>query len=97
MPTYDYECDDCGHEMEAFQSIKAKPLKDCPACGQRKLRRLIGPGGGIIFKGSGFYTTDYRSESYKAGAKAEKETSSKTTKDTKTDTKDNKSSKKNEK
>lgn len=65
MPTYDYKCDHCGHEMEVFQSITAKPLKKCPACGKLKLKRLLGIGAGLIFKGSGFYETDYRSESYK--------------------------------
>ena len=73
MPTYEYVCDACGHEMEEFQSITAKPLKKCPSCGKLKLRRLIGTGAGIIFKGSGFYETDYRSDSYQKAAKAEKE------------------------
>lgn len=59
MPTYDYQCPDCGHTFEAFQSIKEKPLKLCPNCGKRKVKRLIGTGGGLIFKGSGFYLTDY--------------------------------------
>ncbi len=76
MPTYDYRCEACGHEMEEFQSITAKPLKKCPACGKQKLQRLIGIGAGIIFKGSGFYETDYRSDSYKQAAKADKEGSS---------------------
>lgn len=73
MPTYEYICDDCSHEFEEFQSITAKPLKKCPECTKPKLRRKIGTGAGIIFKGSGFYETDYRSESYKQGAKAEKD------------------------
>lgn len=68
MPTYDYECDACGHEFEKFQSITASPIRKCPSCGQRKVRRLIGSGAGIIFKGSGFYQTDYRSESYRKAA-----------------------------
>jgi putative FmdB family regulatory protein len=72
MPTYDYRCGACGHEMELFQSISESPKRKCPACGTLKLRRVIGPGAGIIFKGSGFYQTDYRSESYKKGAEAEK-------------------------
>lgn len=72
MPTYDYECDACGHELELFQSITEKPKRKCPACGRMKLRRLIGSGGAVIFKGSGFYQTDYRSESYKSAAKADK-------------------------
>jgi len=69
MPIYDYECENCGHQFEQFQSITAKPLKKCPECGKMKLQRLIGAGAGIIFKGSGFYQTDYRSESYKQGKK----------------------------
>jgi putative FmdB family regulatory protein len=72
MPTYDYVCDACKHEFELFQSIKDEPKKKCPECGKRKLRRLIGPGAAIVFRGSGFYTTDYRSESYKKAAAAEK-------------------------
>jgi putative FmdB family regulatory protein len=71
MPTYDYLCDSCGHEFEAFESITADPRKDCPECKQPRLRRKIGPGAAILFKGSGFYQTDYRSESYKKAAKAE--------------------------
>ena len=78
MPTYDYVCDACGHEFEQFQSITARPLKKCPSCAQRELKRLIGTGGGIIFKGSGFYETDYRSESYKKSAEAEKKAASDT-------------------
>ncbi|RMF85845.1 MAG: zinc ribbon domain-containing protein [Planctomycetota bacterium] len=72
MPTYEYACDECGHEFEEFQSITARPLRKCPECGRRSLQRLIGRGGGIIFKGAGFYETDYRSESYKKAAEAEK-------------------------
>ena len=72
MPTYDYICDDCGHEFEAFEPITSKPQTDCPTCKVPKLRRKIGPGAAILFKGSGFYQTDYRSESYKKAAKAEK-------------------------
>ncbi len=71
MPTYDYVCDSCGHEFEAFESIKAEPQSVCPTCGDPKLRRKIGPGAAILFKGSGFYQTDYRSDSYKQGAKAD--------------------------
>jgi putative FmdB family regulatory protein len=76
MPTYEYECPACGHRFDAFQSITAKPLKKCPECNQRQLQRLIGTGAGIIFRGSGFYETDYRSEEYKKAAKAEKESTS---------------------
>ncbi|MFO0837641.1 MAG: zinc ribbon domain-containing protein [Phycisphaerae bacterium] len=72
MPTYDYACQNCGHEFEEFQSISADPLIKCPKCGKRSLKRLIGTGGGVIFKGSGFYQTDYRSESYKKAADADK-------------------------
>ncbi|HEV3025115.1 MAG TPA: zinc ribbon domain-containing protein [Pirellulales bacterium] len=72
MPTYDYVCDGCDHKFELFQSIKADPEKKCPECGKPKLRRLIGAGGAIVFKGSGFYQTDYRSESYKKRAEADK-------------------------
>ena len=71
MPTYDYVCDGCGDKFEEFQSITAPPLHKCPRCGKRKLKRLIGTGAGIIFKGSGFYETDYRSDSYKQAAKAD--------------------------
>lgn len=71
MPTYEYKCDACGHQFDQFQSIKAEPLKKCPACGKAKLRRLIGTGAGLIFKGSGFYITDYRDAAYKEKAKAE--------------------------
>ena len=73
MPTYEYECPDCGHHFERFQSITANPVRVCPHCRRRRVRRLIGTGGGIIFRGSGFYATDYRSESYKKQAKAERE------------------------
>ncbi len=73
MPTYDYLCDACGHELELIQSMSEAPKRKCPACGKQKLRRLIGAGGAILFKGSGFYETDYRSDSYQKGAKAEKE------------------------
>ena len=76
MPTYDYICDACGHEFEAFESIKADPQKVCPSCQKETLRRKIGAGAAILFKGSGFYLTDYRSDSYKKAAKADKEGSS---------------------
>lgn len=71
MPTYEYQCRACDHRFDAFQSIKDAPLRKCPACGKRSLERLIGTGGAIIFKGSGFYQTDYRSETYKKAAAAE--------------------------
>ena len=76
MPTYDYECSACGHKFEEFQSITEEPKKTCPKCKRRKIRRLIGTGAGLLFKGSGFYITDYRSESYKKAAKAETSSSS---------------------
>ena len=72
MPTYEYKCSACEHAWEEFQSIKADPTKKCPDCGKKKAQRIISAGGGIIFKGSGFYQTDYRSESYKKGASADK-------------------------
>lgn len=71
MPTYDYKCKACSHQFEHFQSMKDAPLRKCPKCGKPALERLIGTGAAVIFKGSGFYQTDYRSESYKAAAKAE--------------------------
>jgi putative FmdB family regulatory protein len=71
MPTYGYACEQCGYEFDEFQSIKAKPLRKCPKCSRLSLKRLIGTGAGIIFKGSGFYETDYRSESYKKAAEKE--------------------------
>jgi len=71
MPTYDYECEACDHVWEEFQSITAKPTRKCPECGKPKAKRKIGPGAGIIFKGSGFYQTDYRSDSYKKAADAD--------------------------
>lgn len=76
MPTYDYICDACGHEFEAFEPITSTPQDVCPACKEVKLRRKIGPGAAILFKGSGFYQTDYRSDSYKKAAKADSTSSS---------------------
>ena len=75
MPTYDYICDACGHEYEIFEPITSTPRNDCPACKELKLRRKIGAGAAILFKGSGFYQTDYRSESYKKAAQADKSSS----------------------
>ena len=75
MPTYDYQCDACGHEMELFQGINDPIKKKCPECGKLKLKRLFGSGAAIVFKGSGFYQTDYRSEGYKKAAKADKPSS----------------------
>ena len=75
MPTYEYLCQACGHEFELFQSMSASVKRKCPDCGKLKLKRLIGIGSGVIFKGSGFYQTDYRSDSYKKAAEAEKKAS----------------------
>ncbi len=72
MPTYDYECQACSHAFEKFQSITASPIRRCPECGRMKVRRLIGAGAGIIFKGSGFYQTDYRSSSYHKAAEKDR-------------------------
>jgi putative FmdB family regulatory protein len=71
MPTYDYECQKCGHRFEKFQSISDPPVKTCPECKARKVKRLIGTGAGIIFKGSGFYATDYRSDGYRRAARSD--------------------------
>jgi len=73
MPTYEYECQKCGETVEIFHSMSESPRSKCPSCGKDGLKRLIGAGSGFIFKGSGFYITDYRSEDYKAKAKAESE------------------------
>ncbi len=72
MPTYDYRCNACGHAFELFQSMSAKHEKKCPKCGKNALERLIGTGAAVLFKGSGFYQTDYRSEGYKKSAEADK-------------------------
>lgn len=92
MPTYDYRCNACEHEFELFQSMSAGVKKKCPECGKLALERLIGIGAAVMFKGSGFYETDYRSESYKKSADADKkaaeakpETKSEKKSDSKTD------------
>ena len=90
MPTYDYECDACGHTFELFQSYSAPVEKKCPECGKLKLRRLFGTGAAIVFKGSGFYQTDYRSDSYKKAADKDKpaaESKAEPKSDTKSDAK----------
>jgi len=69
MPTYEYRCEACRHEFEEFQSMTSEPIRKCPSCGKRRVKRLLGMGGAVIFKGSGFYATDYRSKSYKEAAK----------------------------
>ena len=73
MPTYEYVCDACDHRFERFQNITEPPLRKCPECGRLKVRRLISGGAGFLFKGAGFYITDYRSEGYKQAAKKEKD------------------------
>ena len=75
MPTYDYRCEACGHALEMFQSMSEKPKRKCPECGAPKLQRLIGAGAGFLFKGSGYYLTDYRSDSYKQAAEKDKPSS----------------------
>ncbi len=82
MPTYGYVCENCGYEFERFQSITAGALRKCPKCGKVSLNRLIGAGAGVIFKGSGFYATDYRTEGYKKARESDKKTTTTTTKDT---------------
>lgn len=79
MPTYEYECTQCEYKFEQFQNIKDKPLKKCPRC-SGMLKRLVGSGAGVIFRGSGFYQTDYRSHSYKQSEKKEKSACSSETK-----------------
>jgi len=76
MPTYDYHCEACDHRFEEMQSFSEEPLTKCPACKKKKLKRLFGSGAAVLFKGSGFYETDYRSESYKSDA--QKDTASST-------------------
>ncbi len=76
MPTYEYTCTACKHSFEKYESITAKPTTSCPKCKKRKAKRNISGGAGFLFKGSGFYTTDYRSESYKSAAKNDSTTSS---------------------
>lgn len=72
MPTYDYECSACGHKLEIFQKITDDPVKKCPACKKSRLVRQFGTGAAIVFKGSGFYQTDYRSEGYRKSAESDK-------------------------
>lgn len=73
MPTYEYRCEACGHQFDEFQSMTEEPLRKCPKCSKNRLRRLFGTGGALLFEGSGFYQTDYRSGAYKAAVKAEAE------------------------
>jgi putative FmdB family regulatory protein len=97
MPTYEYICENCGYEFEQFQYMTARPLRKCPECGKANLKRLIGCGSGVIFKGSGFYQTDYRSESYTKAEKSEKDIgdTDSVKKGTKHESKDSKPSEKN--
>ena len=76
MPTYDYECDACDATWEMFQKMTDEPVKKCPECGKQKARRLFGTGAAIMFKGSGFYETDYRSKDYQKSAEADKKAAS---------------------
>ena len=78
MPTYDYVCDGCDHRFELFQKFDEKLKRTCGECGEKKLRRLIGAGGAVLFKGSGFYETDYRSAEYKKRQKEESSSGSST-------------------
>lgn len=89
MPTYDYECKACKNTWDEFQPMSAKPTKKCPKCGKLKANRKIGAGAGIIFKGSGFYQTDYRSDSYKKSAESDSksQSSSESKSDSKSDSK----------
>jgi putative FmdB family regulatory protein len=77
MPTYEYQCDACEHNFDEFQSMSEPALTKCPKCGKKKLRRVFGAGAAVIFKGAGFYQTDYRSDSYKQAAKADQEAAGK--------------------
>ena len=76
MPTYDYKCSACRYEWELYQSMKDNPVKSCPKCKKRKAKRLLGLGAGIIFKGTGFYETDYKNKSESTKKKDSKETNS---------------------
>ena len=87
MPTYEYVCDHCDHHFDEFQSMSEPHLKKCPQCKKPKLRRLFGTGAAVLFKGSGFYETDYRSESYKNAAKAEQDSAKPAATNGTTDTK----------
>jgi putative FmdB family regulatory protein len=87
MPTYDYECDNCGFKTEIFQAMSDEPLTKCPKCKKAKLRRLFGAGAALVFKGSGFYQTDYRSEGYKKAAAADKPADTSGGSETKSETK----------
>jgi putative FmdB family regulatory protein len=99
MPTYEYQCKACGHEFELFQQMSDSVKKKCPECSKLQLKRLVGSGSAVMFKGSGFYETDYRSESYKKDAKKADESSkpkkdNKKSSDSKKNSKDNSASSK---
>lgn len=85
MPTYEYKCESCRHELEVFQSMNDKPKRKCPECGKNTLRRLIGTGAAVLFKGSGFYETDYRSPDYKKAAEKDSKPASESKTQTKPD------------
>jgi putative FmdB family regulatory protein len=87
MPTYDYECSACSHTFEVFQGINDPVKRKCPDCGRNTLKRLFGTGAAIVFKGSGFYQTDYRSEGYKKAAEADKKPKSESKSEKKSETK----------
>lgn len=87
MPTYDYVCDSCGHEFELFQSMKDDPITVCPGCETASVRRLIGSGAGIIFKGTGFYETDYKRKSGSNGKQEKSESGKETKTESKTESK----------
>lgn len=93
MPTYDYRCKACTHKWEEWQSITAPATKKCPECGKAKAERVIGPGAGLLFKGSGFYITDYRSDSYKKAAKADSGSNGSGKSESKTESKSSESKK----
>ena len=79
MPTYEYACPKCGHEFEQFQSMRDAPLTKCPKCKKAGVKRLVGAGAGLIFKGTGFYITDYKNKKGGGGAESSPSTSPKTT------------------
>ena len=87
MPTYEYVCSKCRHEFEQFQSMKDEPLRKCPKCRKMGLQRKIGGGAGLLFKGSGFYITDYRSDGYKKAARTDSSSSTSSAGDAKKSTK----------
>jgi putative FmdB family regulatory protein len=98
MPTYEYECQNCGHTFDVLQRITEDPLTDCPKCKMPQLKRLIGAGIGIIFKGSGFYTTDYKSSGSSSGSGSDGKSSGKSNGESKSESKasDSKSDSKSE-